>query len=83
MMMIAFTLVGFGMLLTLVRGLKGESFGDRVVAVDTFNIMIVGVIGLYAVFSNEMFFMDVAIVYAILAFVETIVLAKVLEGRKS
>ncbi len=82
-MIAAFALVGFGMFLTLIRALLGKSFGDRVVAVDTFNIMIVGAIGLYAVYSNEKFFMDVAIVYGILAFIETIVLAKVLEGRKA
>ncbi|MCF7925446.1 MAG: cation:proton antiporter [Candidatus Izimaplasma sp.] len=78
---IVFALVGLGVLFSVVRLLKGPSAADRVVALDTFNIIIIGTIVLLAHFYNNNLYLDIAIVYAILAFLETIVFARYLEGH--
>lgn len=79
---IVFGLVGLGVLLAAVRLLVGPNTADRVNALDTINVMIVGVISLLSViFANKMY-LDIAIAYGILAFLETIVFARYLEGRK-
>ena len=78
---IVFSLVGLGLLLALVRLVKGPTLADRAVSLDTVNIIVIGVIGLLShLFDNELY-LDIAIVYAILAFLETIVFARHLEGN--
>jgi multicomponent Na+:H+ antiporter subunit F len=78
---VVFGLVGLGIIGTLVRFIKGPSIADRAVSLDTFNVIIIGVIGLLAlVFDNELL-LDIAIIYAILAFIETIVFARYVEGN--
>lgn len=78
---IVFSLVGLGVLFAVIRLLKGPTPADRVVALDTFNIIIIGVIALLAYQFKNSLYLDIAIVYAILAFIETIVFARYLEGN--
>ncbi len=77
---IVFSLVGLGILFAVIRLLKGPTPADRVVALDTFNIIVIGVIALLAYQFENSLYLDIAIVYAILAFIETIVFARYLEG---
>jgi multicomponent Na+:H+ antiporter subunit F len=78
---LVFILIGLGLLFGLIRLLRGPSDFDRVLSLDTMNIIISGSIVVFAlVFDNELY-LDIAIVYAILAFLETIVFARYLEGR--
>ncbi len=81
MIYIVFGLVGLGILFTVTRLVKGPSLADKAVAVDTLNIIIIGVVVLIAVLYNNELFLDIAIVYAILAFLETVVYARYLEGK--
>ncbi len=78
---IVFSLVGLGILFAVIRLLKGPTPADRVVALDTFNIIVIGVIALLAYHFQNSLYLDIAIVYAILAFIETIVFARYLEGN--
>ncbi|MCK5762239.1 MAG: pH regulation protein F, partial [Candidatus Izimaplasma sp.] len=73
---IVFSLVGLGVIFALMRLLKGPTPADRVVALDTFNIIVIGVIALLAYEFKNSLYLDIAIVYAILAFIETIVFAR-------
>ncbi len=78
---IVFSLVGLGILFAVIRLLKGPTAADRVVSLDTFNVIVIGTIALLAhVFDNNLY-LDIAIVYGILAFLETIVFARYLEGH--
>jgi len=79
---IVFGLVGLGLLLAVFRLLIGPNTQDRVVSLDTINVIVIGVIALLANTFNNSLYLDIAIVYAILAFLETIVFARYLEGRK-
>ena len=78
---IVFSLVGLGVLFAVVRLLKGPTPADRVVSLDTFNIIVIGVIALLANQFENSLYLDIAIVYGILAFIETIVFARYLEGQ--
>ncbi len=78
---IVFSLVGLGVLFSVIRLLKGPTTADRVVALDTFNVIVIGVIALLAYQFENSLYLDIAIVYAILAFIETIVFARYVEGN--
>lgn len=81
MNIIFFSLVGIGILLSIYRMIKGSTHFDRIVSLDVINVSIIGVLVLIAVISNNEFYIDVAIVYGILGFLETIVFSKFLEVR--
>lgn len=79
---VVFSLVGVGALFAVVRLLKGPTPFDRVVGLDTLNVIISALIAFLAfVFKNSLY-LDIALAYGILSFVETVVFAKFLEGRK-
>ncbi|MBN2852497.1 MAG: cation:proton antiporter [Clostridia bacterium] len=79
---IFFGLVGLGILFSIFRMIKGPSVFDRVLSLDAMNILITGVLVIIAYTLNNSLYLDIAIVYAILAFLETIVFAKFMEGRR-
>lgn len=78
---IVISLLGLGVLFAVLRLIKGPSAANRVVSLDTLNITIVGVIAFLAHQFENSFYLDIAIIYGILAFLETIVFARYLEGR--
>ncbi len=79
---IVFGLLGLGLLFTLIRFIKGPSLSDKVVSLDTFNMIVIGVIALLALVFNNSLYLDIVIIFAILSFLETIVFARYLEGKK-
>jgi multicomponent Na+:H+ antiporter subunit F len=66
------------MLLALFRLIKGPAAADRIVALDLISILIVAFMAAYSVFSGETSFLDVAIGYALIAFLGTVALARFL-----
>ncbi|XMB86398.1 monovalent cation/H+ antiporter complex subunit F [Mycoplasmatota bacterium WC44] len=81
MINVVFGLIGGGVLFTLLRLVKGPSLADKAVAIDTFNIIVIGIISLLAMIFENGLFLDIAIIYGILAFIETVVFARFLEGQ--
>jgi len=68
------------MVMAFIRVIKGPTAPDRVVGLDTINtIVIVGMV-IFGAALNEVIYIDVAIVYALLSFVTTLFIAKYLEG---
>ncbi|MBN2460468.1 MAG: multiple resistance and pH regulation protein F [Candidatus Cloacimonetes bacterium] len=65
-----------------IRILFGPSMADRMVAIDIFGILVVGVCGILVVKTGRMFLIDIAIAWIILSFIATITLAKYLVGKK-
>ncbi len=66
----------------LVRLFLGPTSPDRLVGLDTLNtLVIVSMVILGAAF-NEVIYIDVAIVYALLSFVTTLFIAKYIEKGK-
>ena len=66
--------------MAIIRVIKGPTAPDRVVGLDTINtIVIVGMVIFGAAF-NDVIYIDVAIVYALLSYISTLFIAKYLEG---
>jgi len=69
-------------LISIVRAFLGPTTSDRLVALDTTNTLVTaGLVVLGAAFK-AVIYIDVAIVYAMLAFVSTLFISKYLEGKK-
>ncbi len=79
--LIVFGLTGFGIFFSLLRFLLGPTSFERLAAVDMMNVMFIGIIVLISfIFKNSMY-MDIAILYGLLAFIETVVFARYLESQ--
>ncbi|MCD6411904.1 MAG: cation:proton antiporter [Thermoplasmata archaeon] len=66
--------------LAMIRVIKGPTVPDRVVGLDTINTLVVVAMILCGAASRESIYIDVAIVYALLSFITTILIARYLEG---
>ena len=67
--------------LCLYRLAKGPTAPDRTVAIDILGTLMVGFCALYALQTKAVFYLTVAIAWALLSFIGTIALAKYLEGK--
>ena len=65
-------------LLALSRLIRGPDAADRIVALDLVSVLIVSLLAAYSIFSREISFLDVAIGYALIAFLGTAALARFL-----
>lgn len=62
------------------RLLKGPTASDRAVALDALTNITTAMLVLIALLSSRFIYLDVALVYAILAFIGVIAIARYLEG---
>lgn len=67
-------------ILALIRVFLGPTTPDRAVGVDTINTMVIVGMVAYGAAFQEVIYIDVAIVYALLSFISTLFIAKYLEG---
>ena len=80
---IAFVMVMAGVILAMIRLIKGPSLPDRVVALDTMTVLVVAFSGLFAIDTGVAAFLDVAVVLALIGFLATVALARFVERRTS
>lgn len=71
----------FCTLFVLYRVVVGPTPADRIVAVDIMGILIIGLLALLGLHYRSHFFMDVALIWALLSFIASLAFAKILEGR--
>ncbi len=71
----------FSALFVLFRVVFGPSPADRIVAVDILGVLIIGLLALFGTVYHQGFFLDIGLVWALLSFVASLALAKLLEGR--
>lgn len=82
MMMLVLLTVLFGSCcICAIRAFLGPTAPDRVVAIDTLVTLMVASLVLLGVFYEAPIYLDVALVYAFLAFLGTLAISKYLEGR--
>ena len=62
----------------LVRLIKGPDAADRIVALDLISMLIVAFLATESIYAGETSFLDVAIAYALIAFLGTVALARFL-----
>jgi len=68
-----------GMLLCLVRAARGPTTSDRIVGVDGMITITTALLVLLGLMLKRRIYLDVALVYAVLAFVGVLVVARYLE----
>lgn len=66
----------------LYRVIRGPTIADRMVGIDIFGILVVGICAIIAVITDRMFIIDIGIAWIILSFIGTLTLAKYLGGKK-
>ncbi|MEX1192931.1 MAG: cation:proton antiporter [Brumimicrobium sp.] len=68
--------------LVFIRFLIGPTLSDRVVALDLLITIGISVIAVYAIISNRPSFLDIAMIFALIAFLGTVAFSYYLEKRK-
>lgn len=80
--MISLVLVMISILMALFRVIRGPTAPDRIVGLDTINTLVIAGMIIFGVAEKEVIYIDVAIVYALLSYVTTLIVAKYLQGDK-
>ncbi len=82
MILLGVLIVVFGAcLFCALRAALGPTAPDRVVAIDALIALMIGALVLLGSYYRASIYLDVALVYAFLAFLGTLAIAKYLEGR--
>jgi multicomponent Na+:H+ antiporter subunit F len=76
---IAFSIIGFGIMFSILRLIKGPTASDRVVALDTISTITTALLVLLGFIFKRYVYLDVALVYALLTFIGAIAVARFLE----
>ena len=80
--MITLVLLGISILIAMIRAILGPTIPDRVVGLDTVNTLVIAGMLIFGAATNEIIYIDVAIVYALLSYITTVLIAKYLEGGR-
>ena len=67
-------------LICMFRAIKGPSAADRLIAVNVIGTKTIVLILIVSFLLHEKYFVDVAIVYALISFLSSIVIAKFIEN---
>lgn len=73
------TFIGAGIILCLLRMIKGPTAPDRAVAVDTVSTVTTAFLVLLGLIFKRYVYLDVSLVYAILTFIGAVAIARFLE----
>jgi multisubunit Na+/H+ antiporter MnhF subunit len=76
-------MLGVAVLLSLLRLLLGPGAPDRVVAADTLAVITTSALVVLAALLGSSLYLDVALIYATLAFVGVVAIARAIEGNGS
>ena len=68
--------------LCLFRIIIGPTIPDRMVGIDIFGILVVGICAIISIQTEKSFILDIGIAWLILSFIGTLTLAKYLSGKK-
>lgn len=79
LILLSLVLMALALCLTFVRLFCGPSLPDRVVALELFSSILVGIIGVVAIATDVASLLDVAIVMALMTFMAAIGFARFLE----
>lgn len=78
---LAFGMVVISVAIAFIRLARGPSLADRVVALDMMTVSIIAFCGVYALTTDEVAFLDVGLVLALVGFLATVALARFAERR--
>ena len=82
---LSLALLTASVVLTFIRMVRGPRAADRIVALDLISVLIVAVLAAFAAQAGDTSFLDVAIAYALVAFLGTVALSRFLlrSNRRS
>ncbi len=73
-------IIGVGVVLCLLRMMKGPTAPDRAVALDTSVTVTTALLVLIGLILKREIYLDVSLVYAVLTFIGSVAIARYLEG---
>ena len=73
-------LMSLSILICFYRAVKGPTLSDRILALDTIGINLIGMIGAIMILQRTIAYSEVVLVIAILAFIGSVALSKFIEG---
>lgn len=71
-----------GVLLTIVRFVRGPRTPDRIVSIDILATLGIGIIAAYAIGTNQPLILDATLVVALISFLGTVAFAYYLQRRR-
>lgn len=77
--MVFIVIISIGIILCIIRMVKGPTAADRAIAMDTATTVSVALLVLLGFVFNRYIYLDVALVYSIISFVGLIAIARYLE----
>jgi multicomponent Na+:H+ antiporter subunit F len=80
--LIVLLLLSIAIILAVIRIVLGPTAPDRVVGLDTVNTIVIVSMVIFGAAFEEIIYIDIAIVYALLSFISTLFIAKYLQGGK-
>lgn len=63
-----------------IRGVKGPTASDRIIALDNLTIITTAGMVLLAYFFDRFIYIDVSLIYGVLSFIGVLTLARYMEG---
>lgn len=78
-LILASILLGILILLSFIRGIIGPSSLDRIIVINVIGTKTVAIMVLFAFVFSELYFVDIALVYALISFIASISVSKYLE----
>lgn len=80
-LIMAFSAVAISQILAMVRLVMGPNAGDRILALDTMVVNVIGMIVLLGIYQGSKLYFEVSLIIAMLGFVSTVAYARfVLRG---
>lgn len=76
---IVLIVLGLSLFVCFIRTLIGPTLPDRILALDSFGVQLIGFIGIVMIFQESIAYSDVVLVLSILSFISTIALSKFIE----
>ncbi len=78
--LIFLSIIVLASILAAVRGVKGPTASDRIVALDSLTTIITAGLVILGLYFERYIYIDVALIYAVLGFVGVLTLGRYMEG---
>ncbi|KGA97130.1 cation:proton antiporter [Alkalihalobacillus alcalophilus ATCC 27647 = CGMCC 1.3604] len=72
-------MMSLSLFICLIRTVIGPTTSDRIIALDTFGITLIGFIGVIMILQDTLAYTEVILVISILAFIGTVAMSKFIE----
>jgi multicomponent Na+:H+ antiporter subunit F len=79
---VIFPILTLSVILSFIRLYKGPEVADRVIALDLIITIGIGLVAVYSIRTGQAMFLDVAMIFALIAFLGTIAFSFYLSKRK-